>query len=362
MKKQVTLGLIALGLASGSALAGNPARDIPMPTATPVLVTVPEQDGSWSLGMEALYWQPTNSDFQYALTRNQQTGGNATRDIFDTKEVENHYGWGFRLDGTYHIPVQGKDVEASWVHFDERQVSETSTAYRTGNGLANSVNLPWDYLTPGMLPVGSDSAQQEFDSIHAKSEYDYDHLDLMFGQKLKVGNRVMLRPFAGVRWADIEAKNTVSAIFNPDSGDDISQNWRFNTDFEGIGPRVGMDGDVDLGYGFGVSIRAGFSLLVGQEENDHLVRQNNATENSVDTLKHNVSDTIRVVPETDIKMGVNYTYVFNQTLSALVEVGYEVNNYFDALDKSVLGTFDSVNSSTDFAWSGPYARLQLDIA
>lgn len=359
MKKQVTLGLIALGLASGSALAGHPARDVPMPTAAPVLVTVPEQDGSWSLGVEALYWQPTNSDLQYALTRNQQTGGSATHDNFDTKEVENHYDWGFRLDATYHVPVQGKDVELSWVHFDDKQVRENSSAYRTANGGANGVNLPWDYLTPSMFPVDAGSAQ-EFDAVHGKSEYEYDHVDLMFGQKIKVGNRVMVRPFAGARWADIEAKNTINAVLSGDSG--VSQKWRFDADFEGIGPRLGMDGNVDLGYGFGVSVRAGLSLLVGQQESDHIATQESNADSNVQTLNHNVSTTVRVIPETDVKMGVNYTHVFNQTWSALVEVGYEVTNYFNALDKGVLGTFDSVNSSSDFAWNGPYARLQLDIA
>ncbi|MHA7840386.1 MAG: Lpg1974 family pore-forming outer membrane protein [Gammaproteobacteria bacterium] len=361
MKKQLTLGLIALGLASGSALAGHPAREVPMPTATPVLVTVPEQDGSWSLGIEALYWQPTNSDFQYALTRNEQSGANATHNIFETKEVENHYDWGFRLDGTYHIPVQGKDVEVSWVHFDEDQVKETSNAYRTGADEENAVNLPWDYLAPSMFPVDGNSTQ-EFDSIHAKSEYDYDQIDLVFGQKVKVGNRVLLRPFVGARWADIEAKNTVTGILNDGTATNIAQNWRFNTEFEGIGPRVGMDGDIDLGYGFGVSARAGLSLLVGQQENDHKVRQNDVSANNVLMLDHNVSDNVRIVPETDIKMGVNYTHVFNQSWSALVEVGYEVTNYFGALDKSVLGAFDSVNGSSDFAWNGPYARFQVNIA
>merc|ERR1712146_211443 len=177
------------------------------------------------------------------------------------------------------VPVQGKDVELSWVHFDDKQVRENSSAYRTANGGANGVNLPWDYLTPSMFPVDAGSAQ-EFDAVHGKSEYEYDHVDLMFGQK----------------------------------------------------------------------------------ESDHIATQESNADSNVQTLNHNVSTTVRVIPETDVKMGVNYTHVFNQTWSALVEVGYEVTNYFNALDKGVLGTFDSVNSSSDFAWNGPYARLQLDIA
>ncbi|MHA7840388.1 MAG: Lpg1974 family pore-forming outer membrane protein [Gammaproteobacteria bacterium] len=363
MKKQVTLGLIALGLASGSALAGHPARDVLMPTATPVLVTVPEQIGSWSLGIEALYWQPTNSDFQYALTRSQAASGNATNNVFRTKEVESDYDWGFRLDGTYHLPVQGKDIEVSWVHFDENQVSKNGSAYRTGDDSVNAVNLPWDYLAPNLFPVDTQAIDtEEFDSIHAKSEYEYDHVDLLFGQKIQVGSRLRLHPFAGARWAEIDGKNTATAIFNAVLADDMSQRWRFSTDFEGVGPRLGMDGDIDLGYGFGVSIRAGFSLLVGQQKNDQIVAQNNASASEIEVLDHNVSSTIRLVPETDMKMGINYNHVFNQTWAIGLELGYEVSNYFDALDKSILGSFDSVGHSTDFGWNGPYARFQVNIA
>ena len=363
MKKQVTLGLIALGLTSGTALAGHPARDVPMPTAAPVLVTVPEQDGSWSLGVEALYWQPNNGDFQYALTRKQTTGTNATHNALTTKEVSNDYDWGFRLDGTYHIPFQGKDVELSWVHFDHDQISDSSNAYRTGSNAENAVNLPWDYVSPAL----GDSTQA-FDSIHGKSEYDYDHVDLVFGQKIKVGNRVMLRPFAGARWAEIDTKNTAAAKFADQSAvspTDINQNWRFKSDFEGVGPRVGMDGDLDLGNGFGISVRAGLSLLVGDQKNSNAGEQTTIADDStqtVDVLSHRVSKTIRVVPATDVKLGVNYTHVFSQSLAALVEVGYEVNNYFGALNKDLNGSFNSVNGNNNFAWSGPYARLQVDIA
>ncbi|MHA7840387.1 MAG: Lpg1974 family pore-forming outer membrane protein [Gammaproteobacteria bacterium] len=360
MKKQVTLGLIALGLTSGSALAGYPALDVPMPTVVPpVLVTVPEQFGSWSLGLEALYWQPTNSDLQYALPHKLDDDTN----LFDTKEAKNHYGLGFRLDSTYHLPVQGKDMEVSWVHFNKDQTSESSTAYRTGSGSTNAAEIPWDRLTPNIFPVGHSTLEQ-FDSIHAKSQYDYDQIDLLFGQKMQVGNRVTLRPFAGARWSDIESKNTVTAIYNETTTSGMSQHWRFNTEFEGVGPRLGMDGDVDLGYGFGVSVRAGMSLLVGQQSSRYAVAQQESDGNDQDitTLDHSNSDSIHIIPETDIKMGINYTHMFDQTWSAAIEVGYEVTNYFNALDKSIFGKFDSVNSSNNFAWNGPYARIQVDIA
>ncbi|MHA7840389.1 MAG: Lpg1974 family pore-forming outer membrane protein [Gammaproteobacteria bacterium] len=349
------MGLIALGLASGSALAGHPATNVPLPKAHNVLVTVPEQDGRWDLGLELLVWQPNNSDLQYDLQRSQEAGSSLTRSYFKTKEVGSDYEWGFRVDGTYHMPVQGKDVEIDWVHFSDDNVHERSHALRLGDGNSFAVNLPWDYLNP---TVGNN--EQPFDRVDAVQEYDYDHFDATFGQKMRVGRRVMLRPYAGARFTDMHAKNNIAAVSNGTS-DDIVERWRFRTSYKGIGPRIGMDGDVELGYRIGAFVRGGVSLLVGDQGFSHL-QDRTASNGSQIVYKHDVSDIVRVVPEADIRLGFHYGFDFNHQLGMNVELGYEAENYFDVLNKSYLASFDSANGSTNFGWNGPYARLQLNIA
>lgn len=357
MKKQLTLGLIALSLASSSALAGHPAKNVPLPKSHNILVTVPEQDGRWDIGLELLAWQPNNSDLQYAMQRSQEgNSSNLTRDHFKTKEVKGDYEWGFRLDGTYHMPLQGKDVELNWVHFNDDKVHETGNVGRLGSTDNFAVNIPWDYLEPTF------SSTQPFDHVHAVQEYDYDHFDAIFGQKIKVGHRIVLHPYTGVRFADVHAKNNIAATFeaeNPENS--VVERWRFRTSYEGIGPRVGMDGDVHFGHRFGAFLRGGVSLLVGEQGFNHL--QNNTTNTGIQTVhKQEVSDIIRVVPEADIKMGLHYGFDFNRQLGMNVELGFEAENYFDIVNKSYLASFDSANGSTNFGWNGPYARLQLNIA
>lgn len=350
MKKKLTLGLAALGLVSASAQAGHPAPDVSMPTANPILVTVPEQDGSWSVGVETLYWQPTGSDLQYAADENSVVGGNNTNTIRKAHESDNGYGWGLRLDATYHMPVQGKDVELSWVHFGKDWTDEKNSVNRS----AGSLFLPWDLLLEG--------SPTDFDSIRAKSTYSYNHVDLAFGQKMKVGDYLMLRPFAGARWSDIDSQNNVSAFAAAPTS--TSEAWYFRTKFKGVGPRAGIDGAFDLGSGFGISARAGASLLVGVTEANQKEGTQTGSQDSATTtnLERKISNSTRVVPEGDMKLGINYSRAFNQHYSGLFELGFEANHYFNALDKSYLAQNDSVSQSSDFSWSGPYARFQLDIA
>lgn len=355
MKKQLTLGLIALGLASGSALAGTPAKNVLLPKAHNILVTVPEQNGHWDFGLEFLLWQPTNSDLQYAVQRSEQQGAGSSfsHNYFRTKEVSGDHEWGFRLDGTYHMPTQGKDIEMDWVHFTDGRVHKTSDVGRLGDGDSFAVNIPWDYLAPTLTET------QPFDYVHAVQEYDYDHFDAIFGQKMRVGHRVVLHPYAGARFIDIHGKNNIAAVFSDTPN--VTERWRFRTSYEGIGPRVGMDGDIKLGHHVGAFVRGGVSLLVGEQGFNYL-QDNTDSTNNQNIQKHEVNDIVRVVPEADIKVGVHYGFNLNHQMNMNIELGFQAENYFDILNKSYLASFDSANGSTNFGWNGPYARLQLNLA
>jgi len=355
MKKKITLGLVAMGLASAAAQAGHPAPDVSMPIANPILVTVPEQDSSWSVGIEALYWMPTGADLQYATNQSGVNTNNNSASTRQTHVADNDYAWGARIDATYHMPVQGKDVELAWAHFGKDWTDTKNTVNRS----AGSLYLPWDLFSGG--------AATDFNSVSAKSFYSYNSVDLHFGQKVKVGDNLMLHPFAGLRWSDIDSKNEVlafSAATTNNNNTSESQAWNIHTDFKGIGPRAGIDGGFNLGGGFGISGRAGASLLVGVTEASQKQSTTVSSTNSsiVNGLDRKMSNSTRVVPEADAKLGINYGRTFNQRYSGIFELGFEANHYFNALDKSYLAQNDGVSRSSDFSWNGPYARFQLDIA
>jgi hypothetical protein len=69
-----------------------------------------------------------------------------------------------------------------------------------------------------------------------------------------------------------------------------------------------------------------------------------------------------VIPEADARLGVHYAFDFNEGSSFGIELGYEVTNYFNAIDVSQASVIDNTSHNNDFNLQGPYLRLQLDIA
>ncbi|MHA7840679.1 MAG: Lpg1974 family pore-forming outer membrane protein [Gammaproteobacteria bacterium] len=356
----LALSLTMLSLTGTTVYADYPDSDMDMPYAMPVSVSVPSQDGSWRLALDALYWQPVSNDLQYAIAKNHTTDANgATTDSLKTRDVSNDDGLGFRLDATYNIPVQGKDMELLVTYLGDNEFNDSNVTTRTDLGDANAVHLPWDVIFPALFDPSHLNTAQSFGLIKGEQDYQYIQGDFHVGQKMKVGNKVMLRPFIGMRLVDMEANNKVTGFSLDEQS--IIQRWKFQSDFIGIGPRVGMDGRLKLGAGFSIVTRAGFSLLVGQQDRKHSVTQTGIVSDVSGSLNHDESTTARVVPESDLKVGLNWGYGFSNLWSAALELGFEVNNYYNVYNKSVLDSFDSVQHSSLFGWSGGYLQLMVGI-
>ena len=97
--------IAAIGLVlSGISFAGTMG-----PVCSPVNSTVPCPMNAWDLGVEALYLKPVyNATGAYI---------NNAIDTQDYSEISNKWGWGFRLDGSYHFNT-GNDASLDWMHYD----------------------------------------------------------------------------------------------------------------------------------------------------------------------------------------------------------------------------------------------------
>lgn len=356
MTKRITLALAALGL-SATAYAGSPADQMPLPVSNDINLTAPYQEGMWSFGVEALYWEGNNSDLHYV----QSAVSTATLSSVSTRSTEPEYDWGWRADITYDIPGNGRDVTLSYTHFD------TDNSQSTYLGLDNTL-VGLSGILP--IPASGGSAASVFDNARGSTETDYDAVDLTFGQKIDVGQRVRLHPFAGVRYASIDTTDkityrgyTTSALTNT-----LQSDSRMKSDFSGLGPRFGADAQVNLGSGFMITGRFGASLLVGSRDSKASSVQQEVFDSAGVSLVSSITDTnsisssTRVVPEMDGRLGIGYAYDWGNGTGLGVEVGYEVTNYFDVVDKSLTSYGDTSAHDTDFGMQGPYLRLQLDIA
>jgi len=366
--KRLSIALAAIGLSAG-AFAALPA------TTDPTLVAVPQLPGGFVIGGTALYLQPsdTNGDLDYASV-NTSTGATVTPFFFHSslKNIEPGYDWGWGLNVGYIFPNTGNDVNLSWFTFNNDDTASTFLGVDSAFGNILPIffsNGTHNGLIPGLSTITS---------ARSKVEYDLNQVDLTAGQFIDVGCRLILHPNVGLRWASLERK-IHSFYIAPGSTFSIStSNTRDGSletheksDFSGIGPLAGLDASYYIGMGFGAVAHVDSALLVGNIDVDSNAFE---TENTVitatqvfDNHTYNADDIQRVVPVVDMKLGLDYTYVFNNAANSdlTLEAGWQFSNYFNAVDRlhvvvadlpDLRGTI--VNRTTsDFAIQGPYVSL-----
>ncbi|MBY0544130.1 MAG: hypothetical protein K2Q14_01105 [Gammaproteobacteria bacterium] len=335
MTKSITLALAMIGLSS-VALAGAPGNNMVVPTGTPVIA--PDSTGTWSFGLEALYME-SNTNFQYATIDT-----SPTTDVVDqdNQSVSNDWNWGGEVDVSYIFPGSSRDVSASYTYLNQ----DGSDSVGGDTGLDNVHG-------PLLTGLGSDEAEADVDqTLNAAT--------LTFGQLLTVGDRLSLHPFGGLQFASIDTTNKATYEETEAGVEGVTASYKGDSDFEGIGPRAGIDASVHLGNNFSVVGTFAGALLVGNMDSHFDI---DATAIPVDADFDNDSYTA-VVPELDAKLGLDYMHAFNPNTSMDIQVGYQVVNYFNAesndFGDSVFA--NSVNNTSDFNYNGPYLRLQLNVA
>lgn len=364
MLKKVTLCLMAV-LGSATALAGGPAN-VPLPIASGVDLMAPHQEGSWSFGLQANYFEP-NNDFNYAIGQESVTTSGSpstTTNHANTYAVNSDNDWGWGADITYHFPGEGRDVTLA---FTQLNTSDSNSVDKDDAGLTSL-----SAAGVAIIGKGRGFSNGNFDAASGHVDTNYDSVDLTFGQVITAGSRITLHPFAGVRYAYIDYKATGTYSEFANSGRTGSQELSaldtqtLESTFSGAGPRLGSDAAVNLGSGFSLRGTLGVSLLVGSMDVDgDYTTANYDTGNvltSTSSTDHGVDTNTRVVPEADAKLAAMYHADFNNGYGMGFEVGYQVTNYFNAIQNNTISTADTSSEYTDFFMQGPYARIQLDVA
>lgn len=340
MVKKIAFALAAIGLSS-AALAGHPGDTVVAPTG--VVLIAPDSVGVWAVGLEALYMQPTNADFQYVQI-NDISAPSATN---SNKSVHNEHDWGGTIDVTYMFPGNSRDVRLAYTHLD---MDDSST--KSINSALEAMTDPFGVTGFGVTP----------DTAKGTSDYDYDAIDLVFGQWIRICDRLDLHPFGGLRWASVDMDDKGS-YFNSSVSSEYG-NGRIHSDFSGLGPRAGIDAVVHVGSGISFTGTIGTSLLVGDVDTRFY---NTATVGGAIVASNTIrsgDDELRVIPELDARLGINYTYNFDPATALGVELGYQAVNYFNVADKDFIdaATPNTINNSEDFGYHGPYLRVQLSMA
>ncbi len=340
-------------------------------------VLVPSQHGGLKVGIDALYLRPTNSDLGYAINSSSvPVLGFLPPDSTDHNlNVDPSYDWGFYAQVGYLFPCTGNDLTVGYTYLRSDE-TDSSVAPPPANGTVGNpaiIALPLGglFTTDPLFP-------ELFLTAQGKAKFDLNAVDLEGGQRFTSGT-YDLRMFAGLRYASIDhslqtfAQIPFSVVQNP-YGDNLValdglNNYQiFKSNFRGIGPRIGVDGRYCLCSGFGLDANVSTALLVGNVDSHYCAQNNSIDDDGVVTttnFKATDGSKTRVVPVLEGKLGVDYTYIMDcRCKSALTfEVGYQVTNYFNAVDHTrVVNTsgtgFVYQNNTSDVAFDGIYLGVK----
>lgn len=354
-------------------------------TAAPFQLEIPNLKAGLEVTLEGNLLRPTNSNLDYVGVDSFAFSGVFAPGpwTFNTAQqvnsVQPGYDFGFRVGLGYVFPNSGNDVQLNWTHFDN---SYDATTFGGPNATL---------ITGAGIPLITPTGVFGFDipsSISATSNLDVkmDAVDLDVGQYVNIGTRLQMRFFGGLRAARVENNKTnsysavydVSDVFaNPVGTNIFSYNEVdvLNSKFRGIGPRFGIDSSYHVWNCFGIVAHVAAAMLVGDVDTT-------TTGTSVIDLNPNLGlgvlpltttsatntdDSNRIVPAFDAKLGIDYTWEFQNRSSLSIEAGWQVTQYIDAVDQynnnigNGFGLGNNDQSTTSIGFDGPYLSLNFHV-
>lgn len=238
--------------------------------------------GRFSAMAELIYMRPSS---------NMQTYGafNATNQ--QDLAVDASYDPGFRLGFGYHF---GGGLDARIIYtFLRASSSDTQTR-----------------------PAGQNFFVGYYDNVNPNSgkatyKLGYDVVDFEAGLNIGVGSSVVLRGFGGLRFASLRERLTFNGL---DGNGPVSVDAR--SDFWGIGPRLGLMGSVDIGWGLSLFGHMAGSIPVGTSK-----RSTRALDFNSDNSTRSPNQ-VTINPQIDASIGFAYTYQMSQMSALTFKAGY----------------------------------------
>ncbi|MFJ1268742.1 Lpg1974 family pore-forming outer membrane protein [Legionella lytica] len=298
--KKTALAVLALG-SSAAAFAGTMG-----PVCTPGNVTVPCERTAWDISGQAIDLQIANNNQFVGLP-----------DVNGNFRDHSRWNWGFQLEGSYHFNT-GNDVTLTWYHLD------TGTHRFAYNGAVDG-----DAFT-----------------VAAATKHQWDAVNGELGQFVDFSANKKMRFHGGFQWARGKHNAAYASVVAPLTVDAAEG---FRTQFNGFGPRTGLDMNYVFGNGFGIYAKAAAAVLVGN------TKFTSGFQDFPDAAVVFHGSKTAIIPELEAKLGANYTYSMAQG-DVTLDAGYMWFNYFNAFNR--VSAVDLTSHVSDFGASGPYVGLK----
>jgi hypothetical protein len=266
--------------------------------------------GTAFIGAELLYWRAYESGLDNCIptqVSDEISSGGTVVSRLKGKGRDLHFNWdlGFRLAAGNEFACSNWGVAAIWTHFH------------------------------------SDAHNSRGHENHQRWKINLDVLDAIAIYNYELGCSFSLRPYLGVRAAEIRQslsfhshENSQSSNFNSDnesftsrsSDDHFGVKSHNKENFCGVGPLMGLEGDWKIGCGFSLYANAAVSWLYG---NFHLKFKDSEkfryTHNYCEITKHlNAVQTVA-----DAGLGVRWVKCLCDNKELIFQLGLEHHSYFD---------------------------------
>lgn len=278
-----------------------------------------------SLSIEYLYWEIQEDNLYPVIFADQRVVNGTNENNLKLKNQKFEYTSGFRAALGYNFHYEKYDVNLAWT-----RIHPDTTTHYSVSGTKNLIAIPFfDQTDADVAKAGS---------FVSHWHVNYDMLDLEMGCKYTIGRRFKLRPNVGLKggWINQLQRMKSNSIFLGQPMDEIVQgSVNRRNDFNGIGPRIG----VDLRYGFGSHLGV-FSAISGallygnfdlktktflsDSSNGGVPGQGPSIVTIENSEKH-------LSPTVQILLGCDWARCFNQTYWVRFGAGYEVQYWWNQM-------------------------------
>jgi len=286
----------------------------------------PEVDGyGWFFAFDVLYWHAKAGGTEFAYSDQDPFAQLPTKGR--AKDVDFEWDWGLRVGAGYNFKHDGWDCRAQYTWFD------SNGSDSTGAG-ANSSIIPLRGSST-IVATATNSNLQFLYCTSAKSQYDFDYssIDLELGRAYFISGKLSFRPHWGLKTAWFDQEQTTrytGGALNPANPNALglegnTVHIKDTCDFWGLGPRVGLDSNWHLGYGFSIFGNVSGALVFGHFNVEHKEHYSVSTDNRIklSANKHAFS------PTAQMQLGLRYdTYIQNNTQHLGVGLGFEAQYWW----------------------------------
>jgi hypothetical protein len=256
-----------------------------------------------------LYLHAGDVDMAHAIQQN-GTGGAGTVPDGRVGVAAPEYEPAFNVGANWALS-DCSSVWASYTHFESR----TSDSLGAPSGVGGTVGSL--VLHPGTVNAGSTSS-----FVNANYDIDFDMFDVNFSRLFSGSECHAINYHVGARYASLDQKFGQFGTFAPPTGDLSTTSF---IDFEGVGPRIGVDGRARLGRGgFSLYGNTFLSFLLGEFQSTY--RQFNLTTDTREA--YSTWTDARMVPLLETELGLSWT---NCTGCLRVSAGYQLMWWFNAI-------------------------------